>query len=585
MEDPLHIANAFNNFFANIGPRLAQTIQYNGHKNVSSFLLQRVMFSFEFDVVTEDTVGKYIDKLAPKTSCGYDDISTKLLKRIKDIILEYLTVIINQSLMTGIFPDRLKIAKVIPLFKKDDPHILDNYRPISLLPSISKVFEKVVFFQTYEYFNKNKLINYSQYGFRKLHSTELASLELTDSLLQHLDAGRIPISVFLDLSKAFDTLDHFILIEKLSYYGVSGSALRWFTSYLSNLQRFVDISGSKSDILPLSTGVPQGSILGPLLFIIYMNDISVACSNFKAILYADDTNLISSLCSFNTNVYPCDVNPNDISNNINVELKAIQEWLLINKLSLNIKKTKFMVFHHPQRNIENIVPRLKFHDTEVERVSEFNFLGLTIDEHLSWRPHQDKISSKLSRTIGVLNRLKRQLPSYILRMLYNSLILPFLQYSVLCWGYNVTRITKLQKRAIRVITNAKYNAHTEPLFKKMNLLKFNDMFDICALKIYYRLLDGSLPYYVQNIFTLDDRTRRYETRLQTELPYFYPKTSVAKKCIRFYLPRFISELSTNIKDKAVTHSYDGFSRYARNMAINSYSLDCTVNDCYVCHNQ
>ena len=310
----------------------------------------------------------------------------------------------------------------------------------------------------------------------------------------------------------------------------------------------------------------------------------MACTNFKAIMYADDTNLVSSLCSFSTNVYPRDSNQDTISNNINKELKAIQEWLEINKLSLNIKKTKFMLFHHPHRNIESITPHLNIHDTEIEQVSEFNFLGLTIDEHLNWRPHLDKISGKISRTVGVLNRLKRQLPSYILRMLYNSLILPYWQYCVLCWGHNPTRIIKLQKRAIRVITNSKFNAHTEPLFKRTNLLKLKDIFDACVLKIYYKLLNYSLPHYVQNMFADDNPTRRYETRLQMELPFYYPKTALAKKCIRFYLPRFISKVSSNIKDKALTHSFEGFCLYVRRMAINSYSYECTASDCYVCRN-
>ena len=175
----------------------------------------------------------------------------------------------------------------------------------------------------------------SQYGFRKFHSTELASLELVDRIYTSLDDGKPAISVFLDLSKAFDTLDHDILIQKLSFYGINGVALEWFKSYLQNRYQYVDYNGHCSDLLPLTTGVPQGSILGPLLFIIYMNDIHFACHNFKPIIYADDTNLFSPICSFD-----CTVNseaPN-VSDTINNELSLVQEWLNINKLSLNVKK-------------------------------------------------------------------------------------------------------------------------------------------------------------------------------------------------------------------------------------------------------
>ena len=169
---------------------------------------------------------------------------------------------------TGIFPERLKIAKVIPLHKKDDPYIFDNYRPISLLTSVSKVFEKVVFQQVYDYFHTNKLLYKSQYGFRADHSTELASLELCDRILRYLDEGKIPITIFLDLSKAFDTLDHGILLDKLNYYGIKNTALNWFRSYLTQRYQYIDINGTSSEMLQIKTGVQQGSFLGPLLFLI-----------------------------------------------------------------------------------------------------------------------------------------------------------------------------------------------------------------------------------------------------------------------------------------------------------------------------
>ena len=181
-----------------------------------------------------------------ENSCGAGGLSTNLLKRISKIIAPPLCVIINQSLVTGIFPDRLKIAKVIPLFKKGDDHMFDNYRPISMLSSISKVLEKIVFIQVYDYFSKQKLLYDGHYGFRNIHSTELAAVELVDRTRLYLDKGQIPLSVFLDLSKAFDTLDHSILLTKLNFYGFSGSALMWFRSYLSNRQQFVDFDGTVS---------------------------------------------------------------------------------------------------------------------------------------------------------------------------------------------------------------------------------------------------------------------------------------------------------------------------------------------------
>ena len=302
---------------------------------------------------------KIIKNLASKNSSGHDSISARFIKRILETITPPLTHIINQSLCTGIFPDRLKIAKVIPLFKKGDQHILDNYRPISLLPVISKVFEKIVFDQLYQYFTDNDLIFTSQYGFRKLHSTELASIELIDRIAQYMDSGKLALSIFLDLSKAFDTLDHSILLDKLKFYGISNTPLKWFQSYLRSRQQFVEFDGTCSGITFINTGVPQGSILGLLLFLIYMNDIHTASDKFDMILYADDTNLISPLCSFNSSFSGTKNYVKHVSEQINIELTNIQEWLNINKLSLNVRKTKCMIFHHYQRNITNISPTLK----------------------------------------------------------------------------------------------------------------------------------------------------------------------------------------------------------------------------------
>ena len=318
-----------------------------------------------------------------------------MLKALSPAIAPVLTMIINQSLCTGIFPNRLKIAKVLPLFKKGDIYYFDNYRPISLLPTVSKIFEKVVYKQLYDYFSKNSLIYKSQYGFRHLHSTELAALELADRLSSNLDDGEIPITIFLDLSKAFDTLDHKILLSKLKYYGLSESALQWFSSYLTDRLQYIHVEGTDSNMLPISTGVPQGSVLGPLLFLIYMNDVSEASDKLHSILFADDTTLTNPICSFDLSTSNNKFDKTKISESINQELHKIFEWLAVNKLSLNVAKTKFMLFHYRQRNIDDIVPNLAINGHIIERVHEFNFLGIIFDEHLDWKQHRQKVANKI----------------------------------------------------------------------------------------------------------------------------------------------------------------------------------------------
>ena len=241
-------------------------------------------------------------------------------KKLSLAFINPLTLIINQSLVTGIFPNKLKIAKVLPLFKKDDPTIMDNYRPISLLTAISKLFEKVVFSQFYEYFHKNNLFYDSQCG---------AATELTDKVLKDFDDSNISLAIFMDWSKAFDTLDHNILIKKLAHYGINGTPLEWFTSYLTGRSQYVEIDGVSSNVLSLSTGVPQGSIIGSLLFLIYMNDIPYCTQYFDFILYADDTTLSNTIQI-----------PSMFPLNINEELAKVYDWLAVNKLSLSVKKTK-----------------------------------------------------------------------------------------------------------------------------------------------------------------------------------------------------------------------------------------------------
>ena len=282
-------------FFANIGPKLANQIKPISNKTYDTFLKKRVLTSFSFSLVSKTNVLKHLSSLRTKNSAGVDGISVKLFKTLSPALINPLTLIINQSLVTGIFPAKLKIAKVLPLFKKGDCAVMNNYRPISLLTATSKLFEKVVLSQLYDYFRNNDLFYDSQYGFLKNYSTELAAMELTDNVLKDIDDKHITLAIFMDLSKAFDTLDHGILIWKLAHYGINGIALEWFTSYLTGRTQYVEIDGVSSNILSLSTGVPQGSILGPLLFLIYMNDIPNCTEYFNFILYADDTTLSSTI--------------------------------------------------------------------------------------------------------------------------------------------------------------------------------------------------------------------------------------------------------------------------------------------------
>lgn len=485
----------------------------------------------------------------------------------------------NQSFYSGIFPDFLKMAKVCPLFKKDDMSLITNYRPISLLPCFSKVFEKYVHQQLYDYFNANRLFVSNQYGFRPKHSTELATLEFIDRILKLLDNDQIPFSIFMDLSKAFDTLDHSILLHKLSYYGVTDSALHWFTSYLSDRVQYVDFLGTCSSTKNIHVGVPQGSILGPLLFLIYINDLNCASSYFNFIFYADDTTITSTVCTFNTQ--DCSTN---ISMIVNVELDKIFTWLCANRLSLNVSKTKYMIFHPSKRKRDLYsLNNLQINNMPLIQVDEFNFLGTTISSSLSWKPHVTMLCKKLSRTIGILKRLQNMLPTTILLTIYNSLFLPYLHQSILLWGHDSGRIFKLQKRAIRLVFKKKYNAHTDPLFKANGLLKFEDIYRQASLKFYHKYTHNQLPVYFSDMFSTIHEQHNYDTR--NNAPHHQISRKVyTSKCIRYSIPKLILDVPINVSSKITTHSLYGLGLYVKKYFCTLYKDKCTRENCYVCGN-
>ena len=388
----MDIAETINGHFSNVAQVLAQYIP------VVDVSPEPTESSFSMQTPSVNTVFSFLSKIDEKKATGLDRIPSKLLKMAANIVAPSLTSVVSKSILTGIYPNDWKEAKVTPLFKKGLKSDPNNYRPISLIPVVSKVFEKIVYNKRYHYLDDNKLLLGCQSGFRSLHSTLTALLEVTDAWSVNIDNGLLNGVVFIDLTKAFDTSDHEIILRKMSYLGVDQAAIKWFSSYLSGRTQRCSVNGKLSTARTLSCGVPQGSILGPLLFLIYINDLpnSLHLQNAVPRMFADDTNLTLSARTLT-----------ELELALAPELNNLSCWLKANKLSLNVAKTELMVIGSRQRlSVQCEDVEIKIDDQIIKRVDHTKSLGLTIDAHLSWSKHVEEICKKVSSAIGALKRVQ-----------------------------------------------------------------------------------------------------------------------------------------------------------------------------------
>ena len=528
ISNPNVIANKFASYFTNIGNNLSKAIPAT-NKNFKSYLDRNFVDSFFMNPTTPDEIKSITLSLKNNNSCGYDNINIKVIKAAIPFLSNPLSEIINNSLKTGIVPDNCKIAKIVPLFKSGDKKLFNNYRPISILPCISKIYEKVVYNRLLAYVNKNNILSKNQYGFRNKHSTATAIVDFNEKLSSAIDSGFYTIGIFLDLAKAFDTINHEILLKKLEHYGIRGVPLKWFESYLTNRKQFVQYYNAKSKLHQINCGVPQGSILGPLLFLLYINDICSSSDKLSFTLFADDTNLFYKSKTLD-----------DLTNITNSELTKISLWLKTNKLSLNVKKTNYILFTN-RKKIPYDLTNIKIDNNEIIRVNETKFLGIIIDSHLKWKPQIRYVASKISKNIGIISKLQYFLPKHTLKTLYFTLIYPYLHYGNIIWASNyhnnLRRLNLLQKKVLRIITKSGYLSHTENLFKEQKILTIQKINSLETAILMYKFNCNQLPESFDTIFNLNKNIHCHNTRQSSNYHIPTKNSKLAQFSITYMGPK------------------------------------------------
>ena len=496
--DNTTIAETFNKYFCSIAENLKHTIPNANHPGHSH--IKPELHSIFLEPCTDSEIATIIKQLKNSSTSDYN-VNVIKQAALATPLVSVLTQTINSSFNDGIFPQLLKTAKVIPIYKSGSKSDVSNYRPISLLSIFSKIYEKAMCTRLTNFFNKNNTLHPRQYGFRSLHSCEHALLDAQNTILSTLGKKQIALLLLIDFSKAFDMVDHTLLLNKLSTYGIRGMALKWMASYLHDRNQYVYVNSTKSSTLNLKYGVPQGSILGPLLFIIYINDLPGIDTTIHFIMYADDANIIITGC-----------NITEIKTKAELLLDRLSNWVGSNSLKLNVKKTHYMIFTNSKTTYDLT---LRLNSEVISQSREERFLGVILDDRLSFKSHRAAIAKKISRNAGIFFRARHMFSLQTLKTLYSSFIQSHLIFCSVIWGVgskcSLQNIFVAQKKALRAVTftrlftkdkdtQAYSYGHTKPLFNKCELLTVHNLTLVQMLSQMHKVYRLIAPAQTRGLF-------------------------------------------------------------------------------------
>ena len=499
MED-LEVPNYFCSYFTTIADKLVSEIP-KSNIEPQVYLKNKITKSFLMTPINNEDIENSI-VLLKDNGCGLSKFSTKVLIASRKDLSSILSHVFNLCINQSYFPTELKTGCITPVFKKGEKDDIKNYRPVCSLSPFSKFFEKIVYNRMISFIDKNYILSDSQFGFRKKKGTETALMNFMDFINKGLSKKQNVGTIFMDLSRAFDVMNHDILKLKLEHYGFRGIFLDFIMSFVQDRKYFVNVNGINSDVRTVNIGIPQGSTIGPLLFLLYVNDMENSSSIVQFVQFADDT----------TTMYSCN-DFNQLQIILQREGNKVVDWLIANKLIINLSKTQTMLFSFKRGNpkFEIILNNVRIQDQPVT-----TFLGVLIDNKLTWKPHITHLCSKISKGTAILRFLKITYPKHILRMIYMSLIYSYLNYCNLIWGGAensvIDPLLKLQKKAVRIIDKVGYLEHTPPIFKELKVLPVQKVYDFNCLLFAFKCIKHNVFPSFRDKITQTQSVHSHNTR-------------------------------------------------------------------------